>query len=30
MFNPVTGETGWVIDFESKREAMLNGWVEKE
>ena len=30
MFNPVTGETGWVIDFESKREAMLAGWVEKE
>lgn len=30
MFNPVTGETGWVIDFQSKREAMLNGWVEKE
>ena len=30
LFNPITGETGWVIDFESKREAMLNGWVEKE
>ena len=30
MFNPQTGETGWVIDFASKREAMLNGWVEKE
>ena len=30
MFNPATGETGWIIDFESKREAMLNGWVEKE
>lgn len=30
MFNPATGETGWVIDFASKREAMLNGWVEKE
>lgn len=29
MFNPATGETGWVIDFASKREAMLNGWVEK-
>jgi hypothetical protein len=30
MFNPLTGETGWVIDFQSKRDAMLNGWVEKE
>lgn len=30
MFNPATGETGWVIDFMSKREAMLAGWVEKE
>ena len=30
MFNPVTGESGWVIDFQSKREAMLAGWVEKE
>ena len=29
MFNPLTGETGWVIDFASKREAMLDGWVEK-
>ena len=29
MFNPATGETGWVIDFASKREAMLAGWVEK-
>jgi len=26
----MTGETGWVIDFESKRQAMLEGWVEKE
>jgi len=30
MFNPSTGESGWVIDFMSKREAMMNGWVEKE
>ena len=30
MFNPATGETGWVIDFASKREAMLAGWVEKK
>ena len=29
MFNPATGETGWVIDFTSKREAMMAGWVEK-
>ena len=30
LFNPATGESGWVIDFTSKREAMMNGWVEKE
>lgn len=30
MFNPATGEEGWVIDFASKREAMSNGWVEYE
>ena len=30
LYNPATGESGWVIDFASKREAMLNGWVEKE
>jgi hypothetical protein len=30
MFNPVTGEVGWVITFADKREAMLNGWIEKE
>jgi glycerophosphoryl diester phosphodiesterase len=30
LFNPATGETGWVIDFNSKREAMMAGWVEKE
>lgn len=30
LYNPETGESGWVIDFESKREAMLAGWVEKE
>lgn len=29
MFNPATGETGWVIDFDSKREAMMNGWIER-
>ena len=30
LYNPATGEEGWVIDFASKREAMLNGWVEAE
>ena len=30
LYNPETGESGWVIDFQSKREAMLAGWVEKE
>lgn len=30
LYNPVTGESGWVIDFQSKREAMMNGWIEKE
>lgn len=30
MYNPETGETGWVIDFTSKREAMLAGWIEVE
>lgn len=30
LYNPATGESGWVIDFASKREAMLNGWIEKE
>lgn len=30
MFNPATGETGWVIDFQTKRDLMQQGWVEKE
>ncbi|CAB4154740.1 hypothetical protein UFOVP647_25 [uncultured Caudovirales phage] len=30
LFNPVTGESGWVIDFNSRKEALMNGWVEKE
>ncbi|CAB4154616.1 hypothetical protein UFOVP645_15 [uncultured Caudovirales phage] len=30
LFNPVTGETGWVIDFNSRKEALMNGWVEAE
>jgi hypothetical protein len=28
IFNPSTGETGWVIDFDSKKQALMNGWVE--
>jgi len=30
IFNPVTGETGWVVDFAAKREALAAGWVEYE
>lgn len=30
LFNPSTGESGWVIDFESKKQALMNGWVEAE
>lgn len=30
LYNPETGESGWVIDFQSKREAMLAGWIEKD
>ena len=30
IFNPSTGESGWVIDFASKKAALINGWVEKE
>lgn len=30
IYNPATGESGWVIDYESKREALSNGWVEKD
>jgi hypothetical protein len=30
LYNPATGESGWVVDFQSKREAMLAGWIEKE
>jgi hypothetical protein len=30
LFNPSTGESGWVIDFASKKEALMNGWVEAE
>lgn len=30
LYNPATGEEGWVIDFQSKRDAMLAGWIEKE
>lgn len=28
LFNPATGEEGWVIDFQSKRDALTNGWIE--
>ena len=30
LYNPATGESGWVITFQDKRDAMLNGWIEKE
>lgn len=30
IYNPSTGESGWVIDFASKKTALMNGWVEKE
>lgn len=30
LYNPSTGERGWVIDFASKKEALMNGWVEAE
>ena len=30
LYNPSTGESGWVIDYNSRKEALLNGWVEKE
>ena len=30
MFNPETGESAWIIDFQSKRDLMARGWVEKE
>jgi hypothetical protein len=29
LYNPATGESGWVIDFQSKRDAMMAGWIEK-
>lgn len=29
-YNPETGEEGWIIDFQTKRELMQQGWVEKE
>lgn len=28
LYNPATGEQGWVISFQDKREAMLAGWIE--
>lgn len=30
LYNPATGEEGWVITFADKRAKMLEGWVEKE
>ena len=30
IFNPSTGESGWVVDFQSKKEALMSGWIEKE
>lgn len=30
MFNPETGEEGWVATFNDKRTLMQQGWVEKE
>ena len=30
IFNPSTGEKGWVIDFQSKKSALMAGWVELE
>jgi len=30
LYNPATGESGWVIDFASRKQALLNGWVEVE
>jgi hypothetical protein len=30
LYNPATGEQGWVISFQDKRDAMLAGWIEVE
>lgn len=30
MFNPATGVTAWAVNFDDKRQMMLEGWVEKE
>jgi hypothetical protein len=30
LYNPATGEEGWVITFQDKRDLMSQGWVEKE
>lgn len=30
MFNPQTGETGWVATFEDRNALMSRGWIEKE
>jgi hypothetical protein len=30
LFNPTTGDSGWVISFQDKRDAMMAGWIEAE
>lgn len=30
LFNPLTGETVWAVNFDEKRTLMTQGWVEKE
>jgi hypothetical protein len=30
LYNPATGEEGWVATFNDKRDLMLQGWVCKE
>lgn len=30
LYDPVTGEEGWVIDFATKRDLMSKGWICKE
>ena len=30
LYNPATGDSGWVISFQDKRDAMMAGWIEKE
>ena len=30
LYNPATGESAWVIDFQGKRDLMTQGWVCKD